>query len=233
MGCIGPSIVVLQFGIFVQIVKCQGETSGASFKWTKHQQTVSTNTPTQQYTPTPSGRLNSIFLSHWGIKRNQMKVAGAFFFLLQSSTIQPLNTKKKKKSKKICVGGRQTKNFGSKWKYFLMSLHVKIHFIWHVHCSPPIYAPRAPFFPIFTSKHQKSILNSMSQSIFQFSPQRDKQKSNSLDPWAVVLSSTFQMTVVASLSSANSTEGGVRVCWGSGSRLRYLSRGQEAGWYTG
>lgn len=76
-------------------------------------------------------------------------------------------TQKKRQKTRICMGRRQTKNFGSEWKYVLMSLHVRIHFIWHVHCSSPIHAPVLPFIQYL---HQKSILNSMSQSILNSAP---------------------------------------------------------------
>lgn len=66
MGCIGPSIVVLQFGSLYKlspslctIYKCLGETFRASFEWRNHQQTVSTNTPThQEQTPNPTWEIS-------------------------------------------------------------------------------------------------------------------------------------------------------------------------------
>lgn len=114
MGCIGPSIVVLQFGTLYKlspslctIYKCQGETSRASFKWTNHQQTVSTNTPTHlELDPAPPGRLDSIFLSHSGIKKkkkkNQMKVAGSFFSSIIYHSASERKKVKKKKKKDLC-----------------------------------------------------------------------------------------------------------------------------------
>lgn len=167
------------------IYKCQGETSRASFKWTHHQQTVSTDTPGVD-PPTP-GRLNFIFLSHSGIKRNQMKVAGSFFSPIIYHSASESNKKqkwKKKKSEKMFVWE------GSKPRTLVVSENM---FSCLLTCQDTFYLTcallsthllaRSPFFPIFTSK-KKSILNSMSQSILSISiqPQRDKQKSNSLDP---------------------------------------------------
>lgn len=101
-------------------------------------------------------------------------------FFLSSVTYHSAKKKENKTTTKSCVGGKQTKDFGSEWKY--MSLHVRIHFIWHVNCSL-IYSAVLPFFffSIFTSKHQKSILNSVSQPILSVSiqPSRDQQKSKS------------------------------------------------------
>lgn len=92
MGCIGPSIVVFQFGSLYKLsrydvtftlhnLQVLGRDFQSQFQMDKpsanclHQHT---NAPGVD--PTPPGRLNSIFLSHSKIKRNQMKVAGGFFF---------------------------------------------------------------------------------------------------------------------------------------------------------
>lgn len=94
MGCIGPSIVVLQLGSLYKLsrygititlhnLQVPGRDFKNQFQRDKPQQTVSTNTPGVD--PTPPGRLNSTFVSRSGIKRNQIKVAGGFF----SPTIDP------------------------------------------------------------------------------------------------------------------------------------------------
>lgn len=95
--------------IFVQIVKIRCHHHFAQFTSARERlpepvsngQTISKLSPPthQEQTPTPPGRLNSIFLSHSGIKRNQMKSRQLFF--LQSSTIQPLKAKKVRK-KYLC-----------------------------------------------------------------------------------------------------------------------------------
>lgn len=124
------------------IYKCQGETSRASFKWTNHQQTVSTDTPGVDPHPTWETKLH-LPVPLWDKKESNESSRQLFFF-----NHLPFSLWKQKKSqkKRICVGGKQTKDFGSEWKYVLMSLHVRIHFIWHVQCSPRIYSPVLPFF---------------------------------------------------------------------------------------
>lgn len=98
------------------------ETSRTSLKWTNHQQPVSTTIAPE--------RLDLNVQSHSGKKnknnnnkktsKNQIKVAGSFF----SSTVNHSASGSKVKSQiKICVGGKQTKDFGS--ETLQVSLHVK------------------------------------------------------------------------------------------------------------
>lgn len=191
MGCIGPSIVVLQFGSLykssrydVAITLHNLQVPGRDFQSQFQMDKPSANclhrhARSRPHPPPPPGRLNFIFLSHSGIKRNQMKVAGSFFFF--NHLPFSLWKQQKKSEKRICLGGKQTKDFGSEWKYVLMSLHVRIHFTTCALLSTYLL-PRSPFFPIFTSKHQKSILNSMFHpfSPSQFSPKGINEKNLTL-----------------------------------------------------
>lgn len=174
MGCIGPSISCSSIWNFVQIVRkrCRRRLSAQFYRCQRaSEQDVKRETdfqsrsqmdepspPTDRHThpptvdlhPTQSDGLDHVFLSHLG-NENESKIieAGWFFFSLQLPIIQP-KKKENKTTTKSCVGGKQTKDFGSEWKY--MSLHVRIHFIWHVNCSL-IYSAVLPFF-FFQYLHQ-------------------------------------------------------------------------------
>ena len=97
MGCIGPSIVVLQFGTLYKLSRYDVTVTLHNFTSARERlpepasngQTISnrlhqhTDTPGVDPRPPPPppapGRLNYSFLSRSGIKMNQIKVAGSFF----------------------------------------------------------------------------------------------------------------------------------------------------------
>lgn len=97
--------------IFVQIVKIRCRHHFAQYTIARErlpepvsngQTTSKLSPPThREKNPTPTGGLNFVFLSHSGIKRNQMKVSGSDFL---QSTIQPLKAQKKIQEKEDLCG---------------------------------------------------------------------------------------------------------------------------------
>lgn len=109
MGCIGPSIVVLQFGSLYKFVKIQGfhhciilHVPGRDFQSQFQMDKPSANVLHQHTRSRPPPHMGELHLSvPLGDKRNQMKV-GSFS---RHSTVQPLkknNNNKKARKKRMC-----------------------------------------------------------------------------------------------------------------------------------
>lgn len=100
MGCIGPSIVVLQFESLYKLSSVRERLPEPIPKRTNRQQTVSANTLTHQQAPP-----HHLPVPLRGKKESNQSSRRIFFFL-QSSTIQPLNTKKSQKEGFVWEGGK-------------------------------------------------------------------------------------------------------------------------------
>lgn len=167
MGCIGPSIVVLQFGslykssrydiaVTLHNLQVPGRDFQSQFQMDKPSENCLHRHTRSRPHPTWETKLR-LPVPLWDKKESNESSRQRFFF---SSIIYHSASESKKKSqkKRICVGGKQTKDFGSEWKYVLMSLHVRIHFYLTCALLSTHLLSRSPFFPIFTSKHQKKYI---------------------------------------------------------------------------
>lgn len=247
MGCIGPSIVVLQFGSLyklsrydVTILTLHNFTSARESlsEAVSNGQTISKLSPPThpEQTPHPTWETKLHLPVPLRDKKESNESCRQLFFF-NHLPFSLWKQKKKSEKKGFVWEGSKPRTLVVSENMFRCLYMSGYIFIWHVHCSPLIYSPVLPFFQYLHKSIKKSILNSMSQSILSIStqPQRDKQKKIKLDPWAVVHLSTFQMTVVASLSSANSKRGRC-VWWGVGqgrgiSPEGFQLTGSQASWH--
>lgn len=198
MGCIGPSIV-LQFGSLyklprydVTITLHNLQVPGRDFQSQFLTDRASANC-LHQHTDAPGVDPHPTWETelHLPVPLRDKKVLNEssrqlFFLLLlllQSSTIQPLKAKQKSGKKGFVREGSKPRTLVVSENMF-RCLYMSGYALFDMCVDHFTYLlSRSPFFPpIFTSKHQKSILNNMSQSILSISIPRDKQKSNSLDP---------------------------------------------------
>lgn len=245
MGCIGPSIVVLQFGSLYKLSRYYVAITLHNFTSARERlpEPVSNGQISanclHQHTgsrpfPTPPGRSNYIFLSHSGIKRNQIKVAGN----ISSSILYHSASVSQKTKQKIVWEESKPRTSAvneNMFQYLYMSGYI------YLTCS--LLSPYAtlPFSLFFSSniyiKASKKYIKQhvlIHSQLSLNSTQRDKQKSNSSDLWAVVLLSTFQrLWLPVNPVPTVKREVCVDVWWGSGSRLLHLSRGLRADWCTG
>lgn len=123
---------------FAKFYKCQGETSRASFKWTNISKLSPHRHTGSRPIPTPPGRSNIIFLSHSGIKRNQIKVAGNIFssILYHSAKTNKKNVWEESKPRTSAVNENM-------FQYLYMSEY--IYFDMFI-ALPLSYSPLLPFY---------------------------------------------------------------------------------------
>lgn len=158
MGCIGPSIVVLQFGSLYKFVKIQGfhhciilHVPGRDFQSQFQMDKPSANVLHQHTRSRAPPHMGELHLSvPLGDKRNQMKV-GSFS---RHSTVQPLkkNNNKKARKKDVWEGSKPRTLVVSENTFtcLYMSRYILFDMCIAFHLSTPLFSPF--FFPIFTSK---------------------------------------------------------------------------------
>lgn len=136
--------VIINLHIFY---KCQGETSRTSLKWTNHQQPVSTT-----ITPERPQLLVPLRKKKKKIQTTKKKKSSRQFFFFSSIVNHSASGSKTKSQIRICVGGKQTKDFGSETMFRCLYMS-KVRFHHHVNRYSSVHFPALPFFSsIFTTK---------------------------------------------------------------------------------
>lgn len=111
MGCIGPSIVVLQFG---SLYKLSSVRERLPEQVSNGQSISKLSPPTHRRTSRPHPTWETQLHLPVPLRdKKESNESSRWLFFFPSIIYHSASEHKKSQKKRICVGGRQTKNFGS------------------------------------------------------------------------------------------------------------------------